>query len=155
MTEQRLRLIPIDRAGSPAASCPLLDEVAKGACAATATLYAKVGFVPPWLGHLALCDERIVGICGFTGPPASGEVEIAYFTFPDFEGRGIATAMARELVALARGADPGLAVTAKTRPQSNASTRILEKLGFVLRGTAEDPDEGQVWDWELRSPPGS
>ena len=65
--------------------------------------------------------------------------EIAYFTFPEFEGRGIATAMARELLDLAKTAEPGIVVTAQTLPQHNASTRILEKLDFARAGTAVGP----------------
>lgn len=44
-----------------------------------------------------------VGTCGFKSSPDQGRVEIAYFTFPDFEGRGLATAMAGELLAIAIG----------------------------------------------------
>lgn len=154
-TMLQLQLVPIDRSGSPSGSCPQLDEIAKGVCAATVSLYGRVGFVSPWLGYLALCDARVVGSCGFKGPPTSGEVEIAYFTFPEFEGCGIATSMARELLALARAAEPGIIVTAQTRPERNASTRILEKLGFAQRGSVVHPEDGQVWEWELRSQHGA
>jgi len=150
-----LRLVAIDRSGSVGDPSPPLDALTYEVCAATASHYGKVGFEPPWLGYLALLDERIVGVCGFKSPPTSGEVEIAYFTFPAFEGRGIATVMARELVALARAAEPGIVVTARTRPQRNASTRILEKLGFVNRGTVDDPEDGEVWDWGLMARPGA
>ena len=152
---QPLRFVPIDRAGLPSGSCPELEEIAKGVCTATASLYGRVGFVPPWLGYLAVSGERVVGVCGFTGPPTSGEAEIAYFTFPEFEGRGIATSMARELLALARAAEPGIIVTAQTRPERNASTRILEKLGFTQRGTVVHPEDGPIWEWELRSQHGA
>jgi hypothetical protein len=144
-----LQLISIDRSGSPSDRCPHLDEVATGVCAATARLYEKVGYVSPWLGYLALFNERVVGICSFTAPPASGKVEIAYFTFPEFERRGLATSMARELVILAKATEPGIIVTAQTLPQRNASTRILEKLGFAQMRTVVDPEVGEVWEWEL------
>lgn len=149
MTTDPLRLVPVDRDGSPVGPCPPLDETAKEMCAATAALYERVGFVPPWLGYLALSGGRVVGICGFTKPPAAGEAEFAYFTFPEFEGRGIATSMARSLMALARDAQPGITLTAQTRPEKNASTRILEKLGFANRGTVVHPEDGEVWEWVL------
>lgn len=144
-----LRLIPIDRAGAPADPGVRLDEVAVQVCAATASLYESAGFVAPWLGYLALSDGQAVGSCGFKGPPMSGRLEIAYFTFPGFEGRGIASKMAHDLVALARTADPRLAIGAQTLRARSASTRILEKLGFELRGEVVHPEDGAVWEWEL------
>ncbi|MBI4482370.1 MAG: GNAT family N-acetyltransferase [Acidobacteria bacterium] len=132
-----------------------LNELVKEVCAATALLYERVGFVSPWLVYLALTGECVVGSCGFKAPPASGEVEIAYFTFAEFEGCGIATSMARELLALAKAAEPGITVTAQTLPERNASTRILEKLGFALRGSVVHPEDGEVWEWELRSEHGA
>jgi [ribosomal protein S5]-alanine N-acetyltransferase len=148
---EQLRLLPIDRSGRPSGPCPQLNDLAKEVCAATLSLYERVGFVSPWLGYLGLSGERVVGVCGFAAPPASGEVEIAYFTFPEFEGHGIATSMARALLVLARAAEPGIIVTAQTRPERNASTRVLDKLGFTRRGTVPHPEEGQVWEWELRT----
>jgi GNAT superfamily N-acetyltransferase len=56
---------------------------------------------PRWWGYLAVhpTDRDVVGTCGFrAGPDANGEVEIAYFTFPGFEGQGVATAMAWRLL---------------------------------------------------------
>lgn len=67
-------------------------------------------------------------------------------------GHGIATSIARELVAVAKIAAPEITVTAQTLPERNASTRILEKLGFALRGTVVHPEDGEVWEWELRLP---
>ena len=57
-----------------------------------------------WFGYLVMEGEsqQIVGICSFKGPPVDGALEIAYFTFPGFEGRGIGTEMARFLVERAR-----------------------------------------------------
>lgn len=43
-----------------------------------------------------------VGTCALKSAPVDGRVEIAYGTMPSFEGRGIATTMARELVQIAR-----------------------------------------------------
>jgi RimJ/RimL family protein N-acetyltransferase len=45
-------------------------------------------------GYLVLENDTIVGTYAFRSPPRNGEVEIAYFTFPEFEGRGFATEMA-------------------------------------------------------------
>ena len=108
----------------------------------------------PWTGFLALDRTRgvIVGTCGFKAPPdAEGVVEIAYFTFPSFEGRGYASAMAAGLVRHASDADEVRRIRAHTLPEVNASTRILEKVGFKLIGEIIDPEDGPVWRWEWKS----
>src|SRR5262245_29261330 len=72
----------------------------------TVAMLQRTGANPPWTGYLAVdrAHQLIVGTCGFTAPPdAEGVVEIAYFTFPSFEGRGYASAMAARLVELAEG----------------------------------------------------
>jgi len=143
----KLSLVPIERSGTPADTGLQLPDIARQVCTATASLYESAGFVPPWLGYLALSDGQVVGTCGFKSPPVSGEVEIAYFTFPEFEGRGIASAMARALMALAVASDSGITVTAQTLREAGASTRILEKLGFRLRGDVVHPEDGEVWEW--------
>ena len=149
MTAVPLRLVPIDRDGSPLGPCPPLTGTAKEVCATTASFYERVGFVPPWIGYLAVSGEQVVGTCAFTRPPVGDEAEIAYFTFPEFEKRGIATSMARSLMAVARDTRPGITITAQTKPEPNASTRILAKLGFVNRGTVVHPEDGEVWEWVL------
>jgi ribosomal-protein-alanine N-acetyltransferase len=104
---------------------------------------------PRHLGYLVVEGEsqQLAGTCSFKGPPAGGAVEIAYYTFPGFEGRGIATAMARFLLEQA-AATPGVTkVMAHTLPESNASTRILEKVGMTLAGIGEE-DGAAVWCWE-------
>ena len=149
---RELRLIPIDRSGVPADGVTERSAIAADVCAATARFYATVGWIPPWVGYLVVSNEQVVGACSFKGPPAAGKVEIAYFTFPEFEGKGLATAMAQELMALAERTEPGIRITAQTLPQQNASTRILEKLGFERTGTAVDREVGEVWEWELPKP---
>ena len=146
-----LRLVPIDRSGAPEDAGLKVDDVARESCAATAALYRKIGFVRPWLGYLVADGAQVVGICGFAAPPASGRVEIAYFTFPAFEGRGIATSMARALIAMARGAEPAIIITAQTLPKPNASTRVLEKLGFARSGTVVYSEDDDVRGWVLGS----
>ena len=145
----RIRLIQIDRSGFPAEEIGPLPEVAQQSCAQTSDLYQRVGFHPPWIGYLALQDGNIVGTCAFTAPSRDDKVEIAYFTFPNFEGRGVATAMARELIVIARSTVPEILVTAHTLPQRNASNAILEKLGFKFFANIDHPEDGKVWEWHL------
>ena len=90
-----------------------------------------------------------VGICGFKDEPGpQGEVELAYFTFPALEGRGIATASVYALVrhALRFGVKM---ITARTLCVPNASCTVLKRNGFVFAGEVSDPEDGQVWLWEL------
>jgi RimJ/RimL family protein N-acetyltransferase len=126
-----------------------LPAALREACAMTAAWYGSAGFAPPWTGYCAVRDGIPVGTCAFKSAPREDGVEIAYFTLPAFEGRGIATAMARALVDIARAAQPDIVVTAQTLPEENASTVILRKLGFARAGTAQDPDAGEVWEWHL------
>jgi RimJ/RimL family protein N-acetyltransferase len=93
-------------------------------------------------------SQRLVGTCSFKGPPADGEVEIAYYTFAGFEGRGIGTAMGRFLLEEASKM-PGVSkVVAHTLPENSASTRILEKIGMRFEDVTEE-DGAAVWRWEL------
>jgi len=106
----------------------------------------------PWGTQLFFdADGVLVGFGGFKGPPADGAVEVGYAVAPSRRERGIATAVTRTMIERAASAGVTL-VLAHTLPESNASTRVLERCGFVHVGSvAEDPDgdEGEVWRWEL------
>jgi RimJ/RimL family protein N-acetyltransferase len=94
----------------------------------------------------------LVGSCAFKAPPTDqGEVEIAYFTYPSFEGRGYATSMAKRLIELARSSPSIRRVIAHTLPTSSASTRVLEKVGMRFAGEVMDPEDGPVWRWEIEN----
>jgi RimJ/RimL family protein N-acetyltransferase len=144
-----MTLVAIDEDGrvslaadDPTASVPAVVEQ-------SVALYGRRGFEPPWIVYLAAQDGTWVGSCGFAGPAADGEVEIAYFTFPQHEGRGIATGMAIELLAQTGVAarSRGVAFVAHTLPQEGPSPRILRRLGFSLIGPIVHPEDGTVWKW--------
>ncbi len=104
-----------------------------------------------WGGYFVVdtITRDVVGSCGFKGQPADdGTVEIAYFTYPEFEGNGYATLMARKLIELATGCATVKRVLAHTLPHTNSSTRVLEKNGMMFVGEVNDPDDGQVWQWQ-------
>ena len=151
----KMSLIPIDRDGTPRGYSGAVPEVAKGVFHATAEHYGRVGFQEPWIGYLALKDETAVGTCGYKGKPQDGRVEIAYFTFPELEGRGYASAMAARLVAMARERDPSVVVAAQTLPERNASHRVLEKVGFRHVDTIDHPEDGEVWEWQFNEEGGT
>jgi len=126
-----------------------IHECVRDLARSTSELYRKRQSVSPWLGYFCRDDSyRVVGTAAFVGPPAAGAVEIAYHTFPEFEGRGIATAMAEQLLEIARKADPCLRVIGFTRPEQDASTRILERIGFHQVGEGLD----EAWRWEFSNP---
>jgi [ribosomal protein S5]-alanine N-acetyltransferase len=116
-----------------------------------AEYYEKIGFNPPWIGYFIVREDTVVGSCSFTGKPVDGKVEIAYWTFKDYEGQGIAFFACKELVRIAKETDPSVIVTAKTAPEDNASTHILENNGFVKKGVVQDHEIGDAWFWELIS----
>jgi RimJ/RimL family protein N-acetyltransferase len=106
---------------------------------------------PKLLGYLVVEGEsqQLAGTCSFKGPPdEAGAVEIAYFTFPGFEGRGIATEMARFLLERACEDEKVRTVAAYTVAERNASTRVLEKVGMIFAGETEEDGE-RVWRWQL------
>ena len=116
-------------------------------CMASVELYKRVGFHAPWVSYVAVSDDIAVGGGAFVGAPRNGIVEIAYFTLPEYEGRGFAYSTAAQLCQIARVALPDVVLSAFTLPELNASGRILAKLGFKHTGTAYDADAGEVWEW--------
>ena len=101
-----------------------------------------------WFGYLVVEGEsqQMVGTCSFKGPPVDHALEIAYFTFPGYEGRGIGTAMAQFLMERAAQLPGVAAVIANTAPEHGASTHILEKIGMTMVGAAME-DGAPVWVW--------
>ncbi len=122
------------------------SDLLKDLCASIVAMYGRVSSGLPWVGYLAEEHGEIVGTCAYKSPPVTGEVEIAYFTFPKHEGRGVATRMVQRLVDMAFENGASL-VKAQTLPEKNASTRILEKCGFAFSGLVTHPEDGDVWEW--------
>lgn len=157
-----LRLIPASPADIAAPPPALLRGVAEhypggDGMETLATILAIMGATPrpePWADWWAQDGDVIVGLCGFKAPPdGAGVVEIAYGSFPACEGRGVATAMAAGLVAIAASAG-ARRVIAHTIAPDNASTTVLKRNGFQPAGTAIDPEDGLVWRWErVLTPP--
>jgi len=113
--------------------------------------YPKIGFHLPWVGYFVVREHSVVGCCGFTGQPKNGRVEIAYWTFKQFEGQGIASFSCKELISISKQTDPTISVTAKTAPEYNASTKILQNNGFILSEIVQDEEIGNAWLWTLKT----
>lgn len=144
-------LVQCDEHGEPTEPLGPLPPVLKENCAATAALFASIGFTPPWVGYVTVDEGAPVGGCAFVGAPKDGAVEIAYFTLEAFEGRGFATQAVARMIEIASRADSTITLTAKTLPSENASTTILRRNGFEFAGETSDDDIGLAWAW-VRKP---
>ena len=146
-----MKLVPIEENGCVSLAADDSTSSVAFITEQLVALYRRRGFTVPWIGYLAEEGGAWVGTCGFAGPPGNGEVEIAYFTFPGGEGRGIATRMVAQLIAKTRAsvAQAGLAYIAHTLPEEGASTRILRRHGFELLGPIDHPEDGVVWKWRM------
>ena len=145
-----LRLVRILRSGQLEEPAKL-TEFGQATIAPTLANYPPGEEEPAWPCFALVEGERAVGGGGYKTPPQDGEVEIAYFTAPEFEGRGYAGQTARLLIARAREIDPALTITAETLMEENASVRLPRRLGFEQTDIRVDPDEGiEVWHWKLR-----
>ena len=124
------------------------EATAREILAQTLALLTRDPRPDPWGSYLAAHDGTTVGTCAFKSAPAEGEVELAYMTFPAFEGRGHATSMVAALAAIADAA--GILPFAHTLPRENASNRALGRNRFTFAEELEDPEDGYVWRWERR-----
>jgi RimJ/RimL family protein N-acetyltransferase len=127
----------------------ITEETTKAHVELTMDYYEKVGFIKPWISYLVDYQSENVGICAFKGKPVDNSVEIAYSTFPPYEGRGFATKACGQLIGIAQRESKDIRIAARTLPEDNASTTVLKKNGFRLSGTAADPDDGEVFEWVL------
>jgi len=109
--------------------------------------YPKIGFNKPWVGYLAFNNNQVVGTSGFIGQPEDGKVEIAYWTFKEFEGYGIASFVCKQLITIAKATDLDIIITAKTAPEHNASTKVLRNNGFTFTKIIQDDEIGDAWFW--------
>ena len=112
--------------------------------------YKKVGFNPPWICYYAEEDGELIGSAAFKGKPINNTVEIAYGTIEAYRQQGVGTRICRQLIDLSLATDPSVRITARTLPENNYSTKILRKNNFILLGTVNDPEDGDVWEWEYK-----
>ena len=109
--------------------------------------YPKIGFNKPWVGYFVFKNNQVVGTGGFIGQPKDGIVEIAYWTFKKFEGQGIASFTCKALILISQNTDSTITITAKTAPEHNASTKILQKNNFEFTKIVQDEEIGDAWLW--------
>lgn len=113
--------------------------------------YQEIGYHFPWIGYFVQKENQIVGSCGFKGQPKKGKVEIAYWTFDEYERQGVSTFSCKELIKISQDFDPTIIITATTAPEHNASTKILRNNGFTFDGIVQDHEIGDAWLWSLKN----
>lgn len=124
-----------------------------GALAATRDALAEDPEAAAWGARLFVAGDppELVGWGGFKGPPDDGVVELGYEIAEARRRRGLATAAARAMLAEAFADRRVTAVIAHTLPERNASTRVLEKVGFRRDGETRE-DGVPVWRFVLPRP---
>ncbi|MCB0506580.1 MAG: GNAT family N-acetyltransferase [Cyclobacteriaceae bacterium] len=148
MSNHSFEFIPMSSSDSLVA--PVIeDDFCREAYESFKNLFLKDGYSPPWISYFVWHDKTLIAVGGYKGPPENNRIEIAYGTVPEHEGKGYATMICKELVAMALKERPNLRICARTLIGENASTKILQRNGFKLQGVVNDPEDGEVWEWEL------
>jgi RimJ/RimL family protein N-acetyltransferase len=106
---------------------------------------------PGYASWYLIANGELVGAIGYKGPPdADGMVEIGYAVVDERHRRGYASAGV-ELITKRALADPRVrTIAAETLPDGVASQGVLLKAGFARTGSRIDPDDGEVWRYELK-----
>jgi ribosomal-protein-alanine N-acetyltransferase len=106
-----------------------------------------------WWMHYFLVDGLIVGSGGFVGRPKKGVAEIGYEIAPGFRGRGYGIGAASALVEQAFDSGEVKSVIAHTLAVEDASSKLLERLGFVNEEEFQDEQGVTLWRWRLSDHP--
>jgi hypothetical protein len=133
-----LELVPFAEGTDPAEFATALapgfdgDEgPAREILAETCALLTRDPRPAPWGSYVVHLDGRPIGIAAFKSAPApDGGVEIAYMTFPAYEGRGHATATIAALVEIAEAArspTPSPRKMPPTRPSAATASPMPAK----------------------------
>ncbi len=95
-------------------------------------------------------DRELLGTCGFKGDPSeAGTIEIGYEIHEAYRQQGLASEAAKGLIDFAFSHDEIQCVLAHTLAQETPSVLVLKKLGFQFVGLFNDPDDGDLWRFEL------
>ncbi len=105
-----------------------------------------------WLSWfpILISENMLVGNCGFKGSPKNGEVEIGYEVAEQYREKGLATEIAGALIEYAYTFPEVKTIVAHTLSFENPSTSVLRKCGFHFIGEVHDPEDGDIWRWELK-----
>ena len=77
---------------------------------------------------------RMIGSCGLARPHGTEEIELGYLLRRDSWGHGFATEAARACMLYGFNNLGFREIIAMTEPENIASQKVLEKIGFTVRG---------------------
>jgi RimJ/RimL family protein N-acetyltransferase len=98
---------------------------------------------------MIVCNDEVVGLCGYHAAPTNGEVEIGYSVAASRRRRGHATLAVAAMIAEALSTGVR-ALKAETSTSNRASNRVLENNGFVQGGTRVAADDCEILTWQKR-----
>lgn len=98
---------------------------------------------------MIVCEDEVVGLCGFKNPPTSGFVEIGYNVWPSRQRLGHASRAVAALLQHARKRADISVINAETTLANLPSHRVLQTNGFCRTGTRHDPEEGEIVLWRV------
>lgn len=105
-----------------------------------------------WWSYLPIhkADNMLIGLCGYKGQPAEdGMVELGYEIMGPYQNKGLATEVAKALVANAFRIEAVTTIQAHTLGAMNASTKVLTKCGFTKTDDIDGQELGTLWKWVL------
>lgn len=95
--------------------------------------------------YYIVADQRLVGTCGFSGPPGeAGTIEIGYSIVPADQRKGYGLAGVWQLMAWAFADRRVTTITAETVPALIASQGLLRRLGFELTSSRHHDKAGGI-----------
>lgn len=122
--------------------------------AARALRHLAAGKPASWCStfYIENAEGAVVGSCGFKDAPVDREVEIGYEVAPAVRGAGVGAAAVRCLLVLAADAPEVDRVIANVAPGNAASTRLVQRLGFVATHEWVDASGERLirWCWSTR-----
>ena len=90
-------------------------------------------------------ENKMVGdLCIYGEPNEKGEIEIGYGVYEEFRNRGFMTEIVQGMIEWAKTQLQVKSITASTGKINLASSRVLEKNGFVKSG-----ESGEFFHWLL------
>lgn len=99
------------------------------------------------VGYFIIHDNIIVGSCGFVGKPNDGVVEIAYWTFKEYEGKGVAGLPVVDSLQLQKSR-PHL-ILLPVRLLFQCISKNTSETWILFYSNAQDIEIGAAWDWRL------
>ncbi|MDZ3826813.1 GNAT family N-acetyltransferase [Pseudomonas monsensis] len=92
-----------------------------------------------WWGIAQPGQDELVGACGFNDwSHADRSLEIGYWLMPEYWGQGLMQACLPTIIRFALGTLGVHRIHADVEPENPASSRLLERLGFVFEGTLRE-----------------